>query len=183
MSYDLIINGCMSTRQSCRSICSARPRVENNCNCMAILYIVHRHTKHLNSLTLYLLNLSEGTKTYLIFYVIPPHWQGTCSWNSFSYKTRTYLFLIVNIMVTVTVILDSNLFHGTVGTDRWTDRRANKWLKLPSVLVACESKHPTCIGLRPELLRKIVKIAKASDCIKHVWKFMLSYMDFIQEIS
>ena len=47
--------------------------------------------------TLYMLNFSEGTKT-CTFCVIPPHWHGTCSWNPFSSKTRTYLFYIVNIM-------------------------------------------------------------------------------------
>ena len=50
-------------------------------------------------LTLYMLNFSEGTKTYIYFYVIPPHWHDTGSWNPSSSKTRTYLFYIVNINI------------------------------------------------------------------------------------
>ena len=34
----------------------------------------------------------------LTFYVIPPIWHGTGSWNPSSSKTRTYLFYIINIM-------------------------------------------------------------------------------------
>ena len=52
-----------------------------------------------NSPTLYELNFSVGTKTYIIFYVIYPHWHCTGCWDSPSSKTRTYLFYIVNIMV------------------------------------------------------------------------------------
>ena len=34
-----------------------------------------------------------------LYFVIPPHWHAIDSWNSSSYKTRTYIFYIVNIMV------------------------------------------------------------------------------------
>ena len=35
---------------------------------------------------------------YFTFYVIPPHWYDTGSWNPSSSNTRTYLSYIVNIM-------------------------------------------------------------------------------------
>ena len=41
---------------------------------------------------------SEGTKTYIYFYVISPHWYDTGSWIPSSGKARTYLYYIVNIM-------------------------------------------------------------------------------------
>ena len=40
----------------------------------------------------------RGNKNIFAFYVIPPHWYGTGSWNPSSSKTRTYLFYVVNIM-------------------------------------------------------------------------------------
>ena len=49
-------------------------------------------------LTFYVLNFSEGTKHIFIFYVTPPHWHVTVSWNPSSCKTRIYSFYIVNIM-------------------------------------------------------------------------------------
>ena len=49
-------------------------------------------------LTLYMLNFSEGTKTYFYIYVLLPHWHDTGSWNPSSSKTGTYLFYIVMIM-------------------------------------------------------------------------------------
>ena len=50
-------------------------------------------------LTLYVLNFSEGTKRIFTFYVIPPHWHDTGSWNPSSSMTRTYIIYIVNIRV------------------------------------------------------------------------------------
>ena len=38
-------------------------------------------------------------KHVFTFYVIPPHWHAKDNWNPSPYKTRTYLFYIVNIMV------------------------------------------------------------------------------------
>ena len=35
---------------------------------------------------------------YFHFYVIPPHWYDTGSWNPSSWKPRTCLFSVVNIM-------------------------------------------------------------------------------------
>ena len=40
----------------------------------------------------------KDQKHIFAFYVIPPHWHGTGCWNPSSYKTRTYLFYMVNIM-------------------------------------------------------------------------------------
>ena len=50
--------------------------------------------------TLYVLNWSKGKKHIFTFYIIPPHWHDTGSWNPTPSKTRTdlYLFHIVNIM-------------------------------------------------------------------------------------
>ena len=45
-------------------------------------------------LTLYMLNFSE----VITFYVIPPHWHNTGSWNPSWHKTRTFFFYIVNII-------------------------------------------------------------------------------------
>ena len=42
--------------------------------------------------------LQREQKHIFTFYVIPPHWHETGSWNPSSSKTRTYLFYIVNIM-------------------------------------------------------------------------------------
>ena len=50
------------------------------------------------SLTLYMLNFSEGKKHIFTFYVIPPRWHDTGSWNPSLSKTRTCLFYMVNIM-------------------------------------------------------------------------------------
>ena len=62
-------------------------------------YGLAANRRQASTLTLYVLNFSEGTKTYkFTFYVIPPHWHDTGSWNPSSSKTRTYLFYIVNIM-------------------------------------------------------------------------------------
>ena len=49
-------------------------------------------------LTLYMLNFQREQKHIFTFYVIPPHWHNTSSWNPSLSKTRTYLFYIVNIM-------------------------------------------------------------------------------------
>ena len=38
-------------------------------------------------------------KTISLIHIIPPHWHDTDSWNSSSFKTRTHLSYIVNIMV------------------------------------------------------------------------------------
>ena len=53
---------------------------------------------YLSLLNLYMLNFSEGTKTYIYINVIPPHWHDTGIWNSSSSKTKTYLLYIINIM-------------------------------------------------------------------------------------
>ena len=37
-------------------------------------------------------------KPVFTFYVIPLHWHAKDNWNTSSYKTRTYLFYILNIM-------------------------------------------------------------------------------------
>ena len=50
-------------------------------------------------LTLYVQNFSEETKHVFTFYVIPLHWHAKDNWNPSSYKTRTYLFYIVNTIV------------------------------------------------------------------------------------
>ena len=50
------------------------------------------------SLTLYVLSFQRKQRHKFIFYVMPPHWHDTCSWNSSSCNTRTYLVYIVNIM-------------------------------------------------------------------------------------
>ena len=50
-----------------------------------------------NILTLYDFFQGEHKHIFTI-YVIPPHWYDTASWNSFSSKTKTYVFYIVNIM-------------------------------------------------------------------------------------
>ena len=48
-------------------------------------------------LTLLCANFFRGNQTHIfIFYVIPPHWHDTSSWNPSLCKTRTYLFYIVN---------------------------------------------------------------------------------------
>ena len=50
-------------------------------------------------LTLYVVNFSEEKKIHIFtFYVIPPLWHDTDSWNPSSSKTRTYPFYLVNIM-------------------------------------------------------------------------------------
>ena len=43
-------------------------------------------------------SFKQNINIYLYFYVIPPRWYDTGSWNPSSSKTRTYLFYIVNIM-------------------------------------------------------------------------------------
>ena len=48
-------------------------------------------------LTLYVTNFINH-KLVFTFYVIPPQWYDTGSWNPSSCKTRTYLVYIVNIM-------------------------------------------------------------------------------------
>ena len=48
--------------------------------------------------TLYVLSFSEEHKHDLTFYVIPPHWFDTGSWNPSSCKARTYVLYLVNIM-------------------------------------------------------------------------------------
>ena len=49
-------------------------------------------------LTLYVLNFSAGTKTYIYIYVIPSHWHDTGNWNPSFSKTRTCLFHVAHIM-------------------------------------------------------------------------------------
>ena len=51
-----------------------------------------------NYLTLYMLIFSEGTKHISTFHVIPPYWHDTGNWNHSSWKTRTCLIHIANIM-------------------------------------------------------------------------------------
>ena len=47
----------------------------------------------------FLAKFFRGNKNiYLNFYVIPPHWHDTGSWNPSLSKTRIYLLYIVNIM-------------------------------------------------------------------------------------
>ena len=44
------------------------------------------------------LKFFRGNENIFTFYVIPPHWHDTGSWNSSLNKARTYLFHMVNIM-------------------------------------------------------------------------------------
>ena len=60
--------------------------------------IVLNDSSHGTDLALYMLNFSEGSKHLFTFYVIPPHWHDTGSWNHSWCETRTCLFYITNIM-------------------------------------------------------------------------------------
>ena len=47
-------------------------------------------------------------------YVIIPHWHDTGSWNLSSYKARTYLFYIVNIMDTDVLVTQGARASATI---------------------------------------------------------------------
>ena len=63
----------------------------NQCVAFGFIFRTNTHCWLTNSLYCYFL--------YAI-YIIPPDWNDMCNWNTFSYKTRNYLFYIINNMVT-----------------------------------------------------------------------------------
>ena len=56
-------------------------------------------------LTLCLLFFQREHKHIFTFYVIPPHWFDTGSWNPSSSRTGTYLFYLVNIMAADVLVM------------------------------------------------------------------------------
>ena len=76
-------NGELYSRLNWRDWCEL---ARKNCNCVNPLPCLHAKFYRVNK------------KLIFTFYVSPPHWHDTGSWNSFSSMIRTYLFHIVNIM-------------------------------------------------------------------------------------
>ena len=65
--------------------------------CLGLAVSMYGMLRHWG-LTLYIRFFPREHKHILTFYVIPPHWYYTGSWNPSAIKTRTYLFYIINIM-------------------------------------------------------------------------------------
>ena len=86
-----------------RAICSLRIRMlcRWSAGSMAICWSVSCNTCMMRAawnITKIMVNFSLGTKNIFTFYVTPPCWHDTGSWNPSSSKTRTFLSYTVNIM-------------------------------------------------------------------------------------
>ena len=86
-------------KENCKQYRISNDRAKEIANSASLWWGMLQSPHNTTILTHYMLNFSEGTKIQTFtFYVIPPLWHDTGSWNPASSKSRTYVFYTVNIM-------------------------------------------------------------------------------------